>query len=166
MTGEFTTVQNWRTNISELMSIFRAALVVLVPVMERAHIRCWGETYDDWDRIAEALYESIVNDSIRSAQPISNATQILLPKYDFRYDDYSELSFVSVAGLEATDRQFAFVAFDSQHTAFDVVKAREITHDGDVVCDVQFDTQAVRFQLCIRGEDKGPRIIEDLSVLI
>ncbi|MEM1367735.1 MAG: hypothetical protein AAGG02_06895 [Cyanobacteria bacterium P01_H01_bin.15] len=52
--------------IEELLDIFRGGLMALIPTMEHAKIP-WqqAENYDDWDAIAETLYEQIVIDALR-----------------------------------------------------------------------------------------------------
>ena len=58
---------NLKISVDELMRNFRGALIAIIPWLERAKIK-WkrGESYDDWDSIAETLYTSIVLNSINS----------------------------------------------------------------------------------------------------
>ncbi len=58
----------WHTEIDSLLELVRHALISLVPTFDGAKIG-WhaDENYDDFDRIAEALYDSIVRDSVTSA---------------------------------------------------------------------------------------------------
>lgn len=53
--------EKWNTSVTELIMVFRGALISIIPWLERAKIY-WknGESYDDWDNIVNALYENIV----------------------------------------------------------------------------------------------------------
>jgi hypothetical protein len=57
----------WRVTVDEMIQIFRQALIDLIPTFERARITWRGDqTYDDFERIPEALWDSIVADSVKS----------------------------------------------------------------------------------------------------
>lgn len=62
---------SWSTTITELLGTLRQALTVLVPVAEKIRMP-WrdGEAYDDWDAIAECLYDNLVVHSIAWATQI------------------------------------------------------------------------------------------------
>jgi hypothetical protein len=51
--------------LTEIIRIFRSAMLAVIPHVEKVGVR-WKkwETYDDWDRIEEALFESMVSKSI------------------------------------------------------------------------------------------------------
>jgi hypothetical protein len=55
----------WTTSVDELMRLFGDAIRTLVPIAERARMH-WKEpdSNDDWDRICEAIFRSIVIGSI------------------------------------------------------------------------------------------------------
>jgi hypothetical protein len=73
--------------ITELVDIFRAALVALLPAMGRARIKWNGDrVYDPWEDIERTLYGSIVGSCVENAVSPSNpyplaAYGLLLPSY-------------------------------------------------------------------------------------
>ena len=48
--------------MNEAVRIFREGLLALIPVVEKAKMMPWADphAYDDWDVIAQGLYEGIV----------------------------------------------------------------------------------------------------------
>jgi hypothetical protein len=67
-------------DINALLDNFHGALVALVPYFEAAEVT-WndGEAYDEFDRVAEVLYESLVASAIRGeSEPVS-----AVPRYGF-----------------------------------------------------------------------------------
>lgn len=68
MDGTVTEARLWRTTPGEALALFADALRALVPVAERARMP-WreGAAYDDWDRVAAALFKSLVADSLAHA---------------------------------------------------------------------------------------------------
>jgi hypothetical protein len=54
--------------------MFQPALVTLVPTFDQARINWRGpNTYDDYERIAEALFDSIVRDALTKAPSVAKA---------------------------------------------------------------------------------------------
>ncbi len=87
--------------ITELLGVFASALFALIPFAEQLSIP-WrdGDSYDDWDAMAEALWENLVVGTIVEAGPTSSPLH--LPRYDFSYDSYpfSDVLVVSGEGPE------------------------------------------------------------------
>jgi len=83
----------WTVSVTELLIIFRGALLAIIPWIEKAKIK-WKEheAYDDWDNIAESLYKNIVCSSLTGEV----ASQYTIAKYNFDYDDYSSVDFIGV----------------------------------------------------------------------
>lgn len=79
--------------ISELIELFRAGLVALIPVAERARI-AWREpnVCDPWEGIEQALFASIVASVVDNPEP---APPRSLPKYGWICPSYADLSFVT-----------------------------------------------------------------------
>jgi hypothetical protein len=125
-------MRTWRTTTSELMQIFREALIVLVPVLDRARI-AWRSTeaYDDWDAIAQVLFHNIVVRSVQWSLPEDQHEGFTLPKYGTMYPSYRDLSFVQV--VTGDGRLLAFHSFDSRHAPFDVIDCRLVAESGAVV---------------------------------
>jgi hypothetical protein len=88
----------WQTDVGALVGLYQKALSVLVPIADEARIP-WSESdaYDDWDAIAEVLFEQIVCRSIRWALPSADRDLLRLPRYGLSHPDYSELSLLAVS---------------------------------------------------------------------
>src|SRR5512143_2384891 len=89
--------EQWTTSVSDLLGLFRDALVALVPIAERARIR-WrdGEAYDDWDAIASAIFDNLVVRSLNYSDALPQPTQFA--GYDTVLPSYRNVTFLSVAG--------------------------------------------------------------------
>lgn len=98
------------------MTIFRDALLALIPTFEKAKI-AWkeGEAYDDFDNIVEALYNNIVCSSLTGEV----ASQYNIPRYWGRYDDYASMDFIEVKN--GIGKRFAFIAYQTEKIPFDTI---------------------------------------------
>lgn len=121
----------WKTSITELLTIFKGALIALVPWMERAKIK-WGEenSYDDWDNITLALYQNIVCSSLEGDVKMNYS----IAKYGFEYNQYSDLDYILVKSEMHSDKQLAFVSFNSLSKPLDCVKVA-VLKKGDRVAE-------------------------------
>lgn len=91
----------------------------LVPAVEAAGIP-WreGEAYDGWDRIATALFKSIV------VEPIAYATNTHLDSwadYDACYESYERCNYIRLERGQSK-QTLAFYALATRHAPFDSVK--------------------------------------------
>ncbi len=70
---------NWAASVDDLIRLFGDAIRALVPIVERAHM-AWKapDSYDDWDRICEAVYRSTVIGSIEFAEEMGTSLFALL----------------------------------------------------------------------------------------
>lgn len=118
----------WNTSVDEMISIFRAALTALVPVIERAHMH-WREpyAYDDWDSICETIYDSIVVSSIKNALAEKNIRPIV--KYDQRIQSYKDVSYISCSN----EKYAPFICFETTITPFDTVVFATLDEAGDTI---------------------------------
>jgi hypothetical protein len=74
MTGAAAAGRVRRVTVDEMLHIFKQGLVDLIPTFERALITWRGDqTYDDFERIAEALWDSILTDSVANARGLEKA---------------------------------------------------------------------------------------------
>ena len=104
-------------DVTGLMTQFQRALVALAPIAEDAGIS-WrdGESYDEWDRIAQAMFYSFVVDVVKQDVSVSPFTE-----YDMRYSDYSSLTHIKV-NIKDTTEFGVFVAYATQEEPFDSIK--------------------------------------------
>ncbi|SRR5579883_528682 len=86
-TSELGTATRSTITVTDLVDTFRTALLSLVPFAERLRIP-WrdGESYDDWDAVAEVLWRSFVVDAIAAA--LRSTTELEMPRYGFAYDSF------------------------------------------------------------------------------
>lgn len=118
----------WNTSTTEILTIFRDAILALIPTFEKAKI-AWkeGEAYDDFDNIVEALYSNIVCSSLTGEV----ASQYNMPRYCGRYNYYASMDFIEVKN--GTGKRFAFIAYQTEKTPFDIIQVAELDEAGKVI---------------------------------
>src|SRR5947209_1121998 len=101
----------WQTTVDQLMLVFRDALRALVPHVEKAKIE-WrdGSAYDDWDEIAQTLYEKIVVASLLWARPEDERERWQLPDYNMTYSSYIGKTVIAV-NRASTNERLVFHSF-------------------------------------------------------
>src|SRR3954466_740972 len=87
----------WRTTVDQLLLVFRDALRALVPHVEKVRIE-WrdGSAYDDWDAIAQTLYERMVVSSLLWAMPENERERSQFPDYNMTYSSYGGKTVIAV----------------------------------------------------------------------
>ncbi|MBK9381980.1 MAG: hypothetical protein IPN39_11675, partial [Chitinophagaceae bacterium] len=149
--GELIMSNIWKTSVTELLAIFKGALLAIIPWLEKAKIK-WevGEAYDDWDNIAESLYKNIVCSSLAGEV----ALEYGIAKYNFKYVDYASINFIEVRNIENSERKFAFVAFQSDSSPLDSIKVAELDKYDKVVSytNLEFDGLEFVFVKNINGK--------------
>jgi hypothetical protein len=138
--------ERWVTSVDELAQIFRDALIALVPIADRTHMR-WREpsNYDDWDSIAAAIYESIVSRSLEESSEWNKFDPI--PKYDRRTDRYSNSSFLTTKDEPGA---CAFVCFETKSSPFDTCLFGRLDKSNVVISFERRSTDLVNFVLAGR----------------
>ena len=138
--------------VTELILNFAEACRSLVPALDRAGVR-WGdgEQYDNWDRIAEALFESLVTEPC-AFQAVDEAglTRLRIAPYGFA-SDAGWNAWVEVQG----DEPARVVSLSSISKPFDHVRCEEPT--GVIPLERQ------RFVFAYDGGD-GTRRLERLNL--
>jgi hypothetical protein len=129
---------SWETDVDEMVSIFRQGLISLIPVFDKARITWKGDsTYDDFERIAEALYDSIVRDSMANASSLQSALQ--LARYGVTQPG-RELSRILVN--DPADR-LALHELDTRLEPFDTIVCLRVDDGGrdltDCITEIAFD---------------------------
>jgi hypothetical protein len=111
-------------SISELMEMFRDALLALIPVAERAKMN-WRDTdtHIDWERMSSCAFMSFVRGPITSDLDWSSA-DAPLSSYDIDLDAYGETSWISVGG--PSNLGLAMVRSLSLLEPFDSLQAVEV----------------------------------------
>lgn len=128
------------------MVIFRDALAAIAPILERAHIHSDDlRAYDDWDEIAQALFDNIVVRSIQWSAEVG--ADIDLGRYATLGQKRSRLSELVVR--ERSGRETTFHSFASRQRPFDTVKVLEV--GGTTTSEIALDD--AEFALRIPGRD-------------
>lgn len=160
---ELTTMNNnWETTISELLAIYRGALIAIIPWLEKAKIN-WkeGESYDDWDKIAGTLYENIVYSSITGE--ISQNESIA--SYDFHYNDYSAIDSIQVISNEYSNSKFAFVSFQSIAFPMDTIEVAALNSSYKVIEYLTMKVEGSEFVL-VKNSNGKKEIIDKINIIL
>ena len=159
----------WTTTPTELIQILRAAFISLVPVAERARIP-WreGEAYDDWDELAEALYDKFVVRPLQWAVLESGTPPLQAPAYDLLVDSYADVGVLIVRreDLPASPYQMVFHSLCTTEEPFDTVGFRQVDSlwlpVGDRIHRCPFER--TQFELCYLGIDGARRTADQLTI--
>ena len=113
-------LHNRIVTINKLIETYRSAVLLLLPVMDKVGIG-WRnyEQYDEWDRIEEALFQSIVSDALAHEY-------CGLPKICNVYDPKKH----SLLFDEGLGERFAFRYFSHGEEPFDVANFVPIACEG------------------------------------
>ncbi len=152
----------WKTSVSELLTIFKGALLAIIPWLEKAKIK-WkeGEAYDDWDNIADSLYRNIVCSSLTGGV----TSDYPIAKYNFHYEDYSLVDFIQVKSERYSDKYLVFVAFQSISASLDSIKVAELDKSNKVV--KHFDLKREDLELVFVKNNKGKKeVIDKVDVML
>lgn len=105
-------------DISTIVLNFRDALRAMVPIAERVGIP-WrdGESYDEWDGIAQALFSALVV----AVVPWPDGRERKFAEYDMRYENYGGLRRIVVRTPSAMELH-TFVAFSTREAPFDSIR--------------------------------------------
>ena len=115
----------WQVRIEKLVEIFQRALLALLPTFDQARITWRGpNTYDDYERVAEALFDSIVRDALINAPSVAKA--YAPGRYSVHEPD-RELSRIYVNELE--DR-LALFELETADEPFDTIVCQRIDDQG------------------------------------
>jgi hypothetical protein len=153
---------NWKTSVSELLEIFRGALIAVIPWLEKAKIK-WknSEAYDDWDNIAKTLYENIVCSSLTGEV----ASEYSIAKYDFNYDDYSSIDFILVKNKNQVHIKYAFVSFQSITNPLDSLRVAKLDKSNRVIEYINLKLEEVGFVLVKNNKGKE-ELIDEIEIII
>ena len=111
-------------DVTELVGLFREALLALLPVMERSRIR-WreGQSYDPWENIERTLYESIIGSCVENAICIGGITR--LASHGLVQPAYTDQSFL----VSSDNKNAAFLELATGSAPFDEATFLELRAD-------------------------------------
>lgn len=117
--------------VTSVVLNFRAALLALVPMVERVGIP-WKrpDAYDEWDAIASVLFEKLVVEMLRWSLPEYDQEDFQLPAYDLLLPTYANMGTLEVAHPSLRPGRWLFHAFGTDGEPFDLVEVRSVSVDG------------------------------------
>jgi hypothetical protein len=150
----------WQVGIGALVEIFQRALITLVPTFDQARIKWRGpNTYDEYERIAEALFDSIVRDALTNAPLVAKAYP---PGRYSVHQPGRELSRIYVTDPE--DR-LALFELETAHEPFDTIVCQRIDDRGlETDEQVQIPMIGARFTYEARFAVSPPVRLDTLDV--
>ena len=166
MSDADTTNGVWHVTVSELAELLREALRAVAPIAARAQIPYGEETaYDDWDNIAQCLYNNIVVRSVRFARGMDQS--VILPNYAMLYERFDAFDAI----IQVTDPSktvggpIVFHSFVTRDQPFDTVRGVKLQDDHETATSQRFEGSAatVGFSLLVRRGGSG-FVVEELDV--
>lgn len=88
-------------SVGDLVHNFAKALVALTPYADRAFVAWGSEPYDNWERIAEALFESLVTEPlVYGAHEGYGISGLSFPAHDYEFKDQQHTAYIQVSNAE------------------------------------------------------------------
>ena len=152
----------WKTTVTELFTIFRGALISIIPWIEKAKIN-WkeGDYYDDWDNIVSVLYYNIVCSSLYGEV----ADEYILSKYAFEYSNYLGMDFILVRKKDFDDNKLAFVSFQSINSPLDSIKVAILDDSYKTVDYIKLKLDDLEFSF-VKNTSSTKEILTDIEVIL
>lgn len=89
-----------------------------------------GEAYDEWDSIAEALFQGIVVNNVRLSKEFTE--ELEMPKYAMMYESVRGFVRIVVEDKSQPGKSFLFFSFETGEKPFDTVRYLAVDADGKV----------------------------------
>lgn len=139
----------WRTSVTEVVGLFRDALIALIPSLQRARLP-WrdGEASDDFDALAQAAYDTYVLSALRFGLT-TDEEAIHVPPWDLHVTTYAESDWIEVITNDTAERPLALVGFKTRDTPYDTVTTQPLTAAGECRGEsvhIPFEDTRFRFQ--------------------
>ncbi|WP_041430869.1 hypothetical protein [Synechococcus sp. PCC 6312] len=134
----------WSVSITELVNLFKGALLALSPWLIRAKIPITiFAAYDDYDEICTLLFQKIVVASLSEALIDYNP----LADYGLVRNNYYDRSFISVHREDGDKEQLSLIAFEFENEKQLFLKVATLGSDLNVIDIHQLIPDRVRFGL-------------------
>ncbi len=153
--------------VVDLINNFQAALIAILTSVKRAGIP-WQRpsAYDDWDSMANAIYNGLVVGPIRWALPDCDRNEFRLPVYDMMLPSYAQVSAIEVLLPEPTDGLRIFHALGTRYAPFDTVEWRCVSLDGIPLSD-KLDSSPVEvaaYRVRLLGAKSKMSLIDEFEI--
>lgn len=119
-------------DITDTIKNFKNALVALVPIFEDAKIIWKDEPYDDFEGIAESLFDWLVKYKAENIINQSQHINLVFPNYGFFYKNYSKMSYIEVDSDDNRNSNLVFVYLTTKNKPFDTIYCNKINRYGIV----------------------------------
>jgi|GEM_PF-2265110 len=152
--------------VTELIRNFREGLLGLLPVVERVRMP-WRplDAYDEWDELAQAVYEALVVWPLRWTLAESEHEHFEMPEYNLLIPTYTGKSLIEVIPAQPDGSIRVFHALGTSKAPFDVVEWRDVGPTGAPASDVLGTTslEEARFVLRYAGNGFPGRRVEEVA---
>ncbi len=114
--------------VTELISIYRGALISLLPWMEKLGV-LWKmhESYDDWDSISACMYYNILCASLYSE--VASTYPVIRSVHNLKY--LSTLDYVGIELSMESDKLFIFKDLESVERPLDTIIVLVVDSNGE-----------------------------------
>lgn len=148
--------------VSSILLNFRAALLALIPLVERLGIP-WQrpDAYDEWDDIASTLFEKLVVEVFRWSLPEDAQEEFHVPSYDLLLPSYSGMSTVEVVHPSLEPGRWLFHAFGTNKEPLDVIEVRGLSADGKTLAEELATCSVEGAVFCLRIDNA--RLVEQVD---
>ena len=120
--------------VTDLMRNYRDTLITLAGSFGKIDIP-WNDTeeYEYWEDIASSIYDGVVTYTLEKYFSDGQNFDQRMTKYAFYYKDYSNKSFLKVAGKDKEDfDHLVFICFKTKDKPFDTVVCNKINSYGKI----------------------------------
>ncbi len=150
-------MSTWKVSISELVKIFKGALVALIPWLGRARIPFAREdAYDDFDEISGTLFKRIVCATVDDALEGFGG----LASYGMHRKNYESFSFIQIKNPNSHNDMTGFVAFEFDQESKIYIKVAVLNDDLSVKEFQSWLWQDLRFSLMRNCNGELSEIVE------
>jgi len=120
--------------VSDAVEAFSEALAALVKPAERVGL-VWqaDNTHDDWERLAESVFEATVSNPVHQ-DTRNNSASYPLARYDFDLETYAGLSWLEVDNEAESEYALVLVRFSTTTEPFDTPECTLVRIDtGEIM---------------------------------
>ncbi len=153
--------------VTELVVNFRTGLLGLLPAVERVEMP-WrpSDAYDEWDDLAQAVYEALVVWPLRWTLPEDQHRLFRMPRYNLLLATYAGLSLIEVVTPNSSGAIQVFHALGTGDAPFDTVVWRPVGPTGSPLSDAleSIPLDGTRFALRVYANGSSTKVVEDFAL--
>jgi hypothetical protein len=153
--------------VTDLVVNFRSGLLGLLPAVERVEMP-WrpSDAYDEWDDLAQAVYEALVVWPLRWTLPEDMHESFSMPRYNLLLATYAGLSLVEVMTPKSRGAIQVFHALGTTDVPFDTVEWRPVGPTGSPLSDAleSMPLDGARFAMRVCANSSSAQVVEEIAV--